>query len=263
MGLRDIFKKKQQAEQTAENAILLAMPLFTNGDRYHLTDVLEHLKSHWGLAISNTEGNDDTAIITVDGESAAIAFMPVPIPSGDIDGTLPYAYNWPTAKEDLTHFTGHAIVSMLTGTKTTLERYILFSKVLHSILATSQSVGIYQGGQTLLIPREQYLESAEGLHEDLLPVDLWIYLGLRRSESGNSVYTYGLSGFGKNEMEVINSALGLDELYDFMANICAYVVGSNVTLRNGETIGFSAEQKIKITHSKGQFVEGESLKLHL
>jgi hypothetical protein len=41
------------------------------------------------------------------------------------------------------------------------------------------------------------------------------------------------------------------------------VIDSDVTFNNGETFGYTAEQKIKITKSKGKFVEGETLKLAL
>jgi hypothetical protein len=72
-----------------------------------------------------------------------------------------------------------------------------------------------------------------------------------------------LSGFGKQELEVVDSKLKLEELYNFIVNISAYVVGSDVTLRSGETLGYTNDQKIKITSSKGKFIEGESLKLEM
>lgn len=205
----------------------------------------------------------DTAVLTIDGENVAIAFMPVSVPTGDIEGAAQYAYNWTTVFDDIKNFTGHAIVSVISGTKQTLERFKLLSKVLHSILTTSDSIGIYQGSQSLLIPKQQYIDSAVALENGGIPINLRVYLGLRKSDGGSSVYTYGLNEFGKHEMEIINSKLSLEELYDFISNICAYVIGSNVTFKNGETLGYTANQKIKITLSKGQFVDGQTLKLEM
>jgi Domain of unknown function (DUF4261) len=263
MGLFDIFKKKAQPKESHERAILLAMPMFVNGNRYQLDAIVDNLKNEWGLTISDITGDDDTAIITIDGDLATIAYLSAPIPMSDIEGTAQYAYNWQNVLADIKGLTGHAIVSIMRSEKTTLEQYKLFSKVLSAILSTSPSVGVYQGSQSLLIPSGQYKESAEALKADSLPVHLWVYLGLRKSEGGNSVYTYGMTAFAKNEMEVINSTLELDELYDFISNICAYVIGSNVTLNSGETLGYTADQKISITLSKGHFIEGQSLKLAL
>jgi len=71
----------------------------------------------------------------------------------------------------------------------------------------------------------------------------------------------GVLSFGKQEIEVVDSPLALDELYGFLVNICSYVIGSDVVFQHGETLGYTAEQKIAITSSKGVFVEGETLKL--
>lgn len=64
-------------------------------------------------------------------------------------------------------------------------------------------------------------------------------------------------------MEFINAPLDLEEIYDFLSNICAYVINSNVTFKSGQTLGYTAEQKIRITKSEGQFVEGQTLKLEM
>lgn len=263
MGIFDIFKKKEQPKEKQESNILLSMPMFVNGDRYELKAIFDNLKNYWSLNITNVEGDNESAILTIDGEKIAIAFMPVPIPMGDIEGTAQYAYNWTSVLEDLKDFTGHTIVSILSGTKPIKEKFILLSKVLHSILKTSNSIGVYQGSQSLLIPKQQYLESAETLKNEETPINLWVYIGIRKSEEGISLYTYGLNEFGKHEMEIINSKLSLEELYDFISNISAYVINSNVTFKNGETLGYTADQKIKISLSKGQFVDSQSFKLEM
>jgi hypothetical protein len=90
-----------------------------------------------------------------------------------------------------------------------------------------------------------------------------VYIGLLKTEPGNSAYTFGLTDFGKQEIEVINSKLTLEAIHDFIVNICAYVIDHNVTLNNGETLGYTAEQKIKITSSKGYFIGRQSLRLEV
>ena len=67
----------------------------------------------------------------------------------------------------------------------------------------------------------------------------------------------------KMEMEVIDSKIGLEEIHELMSNIASYVIGNNITFNNGETLGYTEAQKIKITRSKGQFVDGQSLKLEI
>ncbi|MBK7220751.1 MAG: DUF4261 domain-containing protein [Saprospiraceae bacterium] len=263
MGLFDLFKKKEVVADNKQSEVLLAMPLFTQGNRYQLNAVLDDLKNHWSLNVSFVQGDDDSAVFAMDGENIALAFMSVPIPGDEVAGCAQLAYNWKTAMEDLKEFSGHAIVSILAGKKSALERAVLLTKVLASILRTSKAVGVYQGNQSLLIPKNQYLSSAEELKEGSQPIDLWIYLGLRKTESGNSLYTYGLKSFDKVEMEIIDSKLGLDELYGFITNICSYLIENDVTFKHGETLGYTEDQKIKITLSKGHFLEGQTLKLDM
>lgn len=261
MGLFDFLKKKEFSSEKQEGKILLAMPMFNDGEAYQLDNIITNLKSFWNLTITEIEGDNSTAVFKVDGEMIALAYMPVQIPWGDIEGTAQYAYNWQNSTQELKDHTGHAIVSVMAGSKPAIERFRILSKVLCAILSTSNAIGIYQGNQSLLIPKSQYLDNLEMLKDDGTPVTLWIYFGLRKSDKGNSLYTYGLTEFGKQEIEIINSKLGLEELYDYVANIVAYVIDSDVSFKSGETLGYTAEQKIQITSSKGAFVDGQSLKL--
>jgi len=262
MGLFDRFRKKN-IPIIQENGLLLAMPMFNNAETFNHSKLINYLKDHWNTIPSNIEGNDVTLSFTLEGETLVLGTLDVQIPWNDIEMAAEYAYNWPTATEDLKNHNSHVIVTMMTSNGSQLERYTTFSKVLASLIATSNCIGIYQGSQTLLIPATQYLKSAELLKETNCAIDLWIYIGLRKTEAGNNAYTYGLADFGKLEMEFINSNLSFEELYDFLINICAYLISSNITLKNSETLGYTANQKVKITQSKGLFTEGQTLKLEL
>ena len=46
--------------------------------------------------------------------------------------------------------------------------------------------------------------------------------------------------FGKEEMEVLNTDAEPEELRDFLASLASYVLACDVTLQDGETIGFSS-----------------------
>lgn len=245
-----------------EDPLLLAMPMFKNGEKYSIETVLAYLTQSWGYEIEGQDYDDTTAVLTTQGTMFAIAFMPAPIPSDDIQNSAQYAYNWQSVVEDIQEVDSHAIVSVVSGAMDNVERHLLLSRILFAIMATTPGcVGVYQGSQTLLIPREQYLDYAQELLEGKIVVPLWVYIGLRTTTEGNNIYTYGLTAFGKQEIEVIDSPLSLDELYPFLVNICSYVIESDVVFQHGETLGYTAEQKINITSSKGVWVEGETLKL--
>lgn len=259
MGLFSFFKKETK-QQVTESDILLAMPIFKNGGSYEIKKVIDDLISVWDIEVTNIEGDDQVTSFDIEEETIAIASMPVPIPFDDIEGTAKYAYNWPKAAEELKDHTGHAIVSMMGGKSSTLNRFRIMTKVLHAILVTSDAVGIYKGSQSLLILRLQYIKEVE---QNDTPISLWVYIGLRKNQNKNSAYTYGLKEFGKQELEVVDSFLSMEDLYNFLANVAHYIISNNVTLKNGETIGSTVNEKITIKASKGVFVDGVSLKLEI
>jgi len=133
--------------------------------------------------------------------------------------------------------------------------------VIATCLKQPNAIGVYVSG-TVFQP-EFYIEVANMMKEDEenLPVLAWVYFGLYQSEEGNNVYTYGMTAFGKEEIEILGSKHSLTELQGFMLEIAYYVIGSDVTLREGETLGVSEEQKLPIIRSKGVSVEGMTLKI--
>jgi hypothetical protein len=263
MGLFDLFKEKKQSEETKKNKVLLAMPMFNKAETFELDKVVDNLRNNWKLDVSDIIGDNKTVTFSIQGMTIALGTMPVQIPWEDIEKTAQYAYNWPDAIKELKDHDSHIIVSVMSKSKSDIEQYVILTKVLSSILSTSNCIGVYQGSQSLLLSKKQYLESAEELRSNKIPVDLWIYIGLRKGEKGNSAYTYGLKAFDKIEMEFLDAKLELHELHSFLTNICAYIINSDVNFQSGQTLGYTAEQKISISQSKGVFVEGQTLKLNL
>lgn len=69
--------------------------------------------------------------------------------------------------------------------------------------------------------------------------------------------------FGKEEMEVLNTDAEPEDLRDFLASLASYVLACDVTLQDGETIGFSADDKHTITRSPGVSLPEEQMTLKI
>ena len=93
------------------------------------------------------------------------------------------------------------------------------------------------------------------------PIFNLIWFGLYRSERGVCGYTYGMECFGKDEMEVLDADAEPSDVQNFLSSMAAYVIEYDVTLNDGETIGFSAEDKHAITRSEGAALPGMTLKI--
>ena len=57
--------------------------------------------------------------------------------------------------------------------------------------------------------------------------------------------------FGKDEMEVLDVDADPSKVRDFLASMAGYVLEYDAVLNDGETIGFSAEDKHSIIRSQG------------
>lgn len=257
-------KEDKSTETESKKRIILSMPMFKGDKAYSLNEIVQDLESYWGLDAQDVEGDDNTAMFKVDGESVAVALMPAPIPSAEFEDMYGYSYLWKDAEAEIKEHRQHAIVSILSGDSKPLKKYSLLTKINASVLRTCENaIGVYQGASTLLLPKELYVDFANFLLEDILPIQLWIYIGIIDNGNTSSVYTYGLKEFGKEEMEIINSDMESCMVYDFLISILDYVLSRDVILKHGETIGFTAEQKIKIIESEAVYLDGKSLKLEV
>ena len=261
--LNNAFNKKDKKMDTKASNVL-SMPMFKGDSGYSLEKVIEDLKSYWGLTVDQIEGDDNTATFKIDEELVALALMPAPIPSAEFESIYNYSYLWKDAEKEVKEHTQHAIVVLLAGNTSAVERYSLLTKVNASILRTSETaIGVYQGASTLLLPKDLYLDVAHFLLEDMLPIQLWVYIGIINGDEKSSVYTYGMKEFGKSEIEIIDADMKGSEVYNFLLSILDYVLEQDATLQHGETIGFTEEQNIKITESEAIYLDGTSLKLEL
>jgi hypothetical protein len=251
------FKKKKDHNYS----IILAMVMLRGENGFTTKKFLADLNVSCNKKIESSSGDDESFAFTIEGEMIVIAHMPIQIPRGDIEGTAQYAYNWKNALTETALHKTHLVVSVMSGSEDQVKRYRLLTLTICALLRTTDAIGVYKGNQSLLLTKTQYLDLADLMDDDHLPLRLWVYLGIRRSSKGMSSYTYGLQEFKKREMEIIDSSKNIDNIQDFLFTMAHYIIKYDVTFNDGETCGLSPEQKISISLSKGVFVEGNTLKL--
>jgi len=261
MGLFSFSKKDKIQEKTSTSAIL-GMVLLEEAHPLDINKIVSELEAQWSLtAKKESESTGETAIIEIDEYRIAIGLIEAPIPTDEAIIAAQYNFFWKNGVDAVKKHKAHLILSVMNAGQNSIEENILFSKVASTVLSNSKSIGIYIGARSLAIEKDFYVASVKNMSTDDLPLYIWIYFGLRGENEKQSVYTYGLKDFGKKEMEILNSNKDHGELSDLMYNLSHYVIAQNVELKDGETIGFSTEQKLKISESKGVFLDGTTLKI--
>jgi len=260
MGIFSFLRKEKKTEGNL-NSNILGMVLLEDPNSFDLKGTINELRTKWKLKVNDKDSENETAVLNIGEYNIAIANIPVAIPENEVQLTAEYNYFWENGVEETSKHKGHIVLSILNAGKNAVQENILYSKLASSVMNNSKSLGIYIGGRTLVLKKEFYQSNMEFMTEENLPIFNWIYFGLKEENGKHSVYTYGLTDFGKKEMEIVNSENSLEELNEMMSNLAHYVIAYDVKLNPGETIGISAEQKLKISESKGKFLEGNTLKI--
>lgn len=225
---------------------------------------IRDFKEDWGIEITEeTPDNDDGKLVyaDVDGMRVVVGLIEAPVPNGEAEYWAQGNYMWKDGVEVVKTHKAQLIVCVLSETDDIIAKGKLYTKLAATALKQENALAFYNEGA--VFPPDMYRAFAEPMKNGELPYLCWVWLGIYGNETEYGVYTYGMRRFGKQEMEtyVKSGSVDLNKLRGFMLDIAAYVLSGNVTLRDGETIGFTAEQKLPIKLSKGIAVDGETLKI--
>ncbi|MCG4746869.1 DUF2185 domain-containing protein [Enterocloster aldenensis] len=230
--------------------------------------LIRDLREEWGIVDEepdegdeDVENSDDAVVMRVGNMMLIVTLFHGHIPDNEAEINAENNYMWPEAVEVAKAHKAHIMVAVLGEEEKLLERGKLFTKAMAVCCKQKYATGVYTSG-VVFEPRF-YEGLADMLKKDELPIFNWVWFGLYRSEGGLNGYTYGMDVFGKEEMEVLNTDAELEELRDFLASLASYVLACDVTLQDGETIGFSADDKHTITRSPGVSLPEEQMTLKI
>ena len=224
---------------------------------------VKDLKKDWGIDYDFEITHDNNTIIADNnGMILTASLMPAPIPDNEAVEQAKTNYRWKEAIEAAEKHKAHLLVSVINrGDMDNIEGAKHYVKLLANATKQEGCLGINILG-TVIHP-QMYYDFAKLYDEnDDFPIENIVYIGLYGDENNTvSGYTYGIEQFGKKELEIIKSSEEAEEVYNFLASISDYIITSDVVLNDGETIGFSEEQKIQISVSEGIALDGETIKL--
>ncbi len=249
----------EQAQQYEENAGIFTGFVLLSDASWDKMQLIRDLKNEWDLEAIEDEPRNDSLVFSVGDMLAAVSLMPAPVPNHEAAENAANNYMWKEAVEAAEEHKAHLLVAVLGKETDLLERGKLFVKITASCCRQNNATGVYTSG-TVFEP-QFYADFAEVMKENGLPVYNWIWFGLYRNENGVCCYTYGMNIFGKDEMEILDAAAEPAEVRDFLSNLVFYVLENDVILNDGETIGFSAEDKHDIVRSAGISLPGMTLKI--
>lgn len=273
MGLFDLLRKKKtetvpaNSNENTKNKgsfisfVLLGEPVFS------LEQLVSDLKEDWNIDIKKDDKaemdlENVTAVFSVDNMLATIGLIPAPVPDDEAVHNAETNFRWKEAVEVTKSHKAHLVVAVLSHDKPMMEAGTLLVKLGAACLKQQHAIAINTAG-TVMEPNVYKEYAKDAIADGMFPILNLIFFGIYSNDNGKTIsgYTFGLQNFDKDEIEVLDSQHSASEVFEFLIDVASYVVESDTILKDGETIGFSEEQKLPITKSKSQALDFDTLKI--
>jgi hypothetical protein len=256
------FKKKQPAssrDKPGPGGPVIAA-LLLEGDSFPVDAFLKDAARTRiaGKAVSAVNRGDGGVFsFEVGDEFLALAVMPAPYPAADLEGPIATSWMWPRQPpiEKVKQHRSHLLITLTGGAGDPVRRRLILTAV--TALAARQPgvMAVYWPEGTLVIYPPLFIEMATNINSPQAPpLYLWVDLRAFRNQDGTTgLFTTGLSFLGHMEIEIPRIEMAPGELREWLLNIMYYLLENGPVLKHGETIGMSAEQKIRIRHCPSSF----------
>ena len=195
----------------------------------------------------------------------AVAMMPGPIPWPELEGPCATSWWWPEATEKMRPHKFCVLVSILGGTIPPVERRVILTRVVSAVARHTDAVGVVWSEGTLVHEPSAFVEQAEGVSATQIPGPLWIDVRVEKNDDDESLrcFTTGLEPLGFAEIEVPRASLEPQDLLEFIGDTACYIVNNNMPIKDGETLGRTAQEKFKVRYGKSMFERGRVMKIEM
>lgn len=225
--------------------------------------LINDLKNDWNIEISKEDLDEPNAIVSdINGFRIVISKFPAPVPNEEAEINAQNNYLWEDAVEVTKTHKAHIFVAIfdLENNKDLKDIALIHTKIMTSCAKQENAIGVFTSG--VVFEPEYYINAADIINDDELPIFNWIWFGLYANDKGLSAYTYGMENFGKYELEILDTNEEFEKLLDFISLVASYVLAENVDFKDGDTIGFTKDDVNEITLSKGVALpEQDTLKI--
>lgn len=199
----------------------------------------------------------NSPLIRCGNELVAVMSMPAPIPD-DQGLWARAATTWPESKAVAARHRGHMIVSMLGKSEQPLVAARITTAVIGALIATMpECCGVVWAGRVAR-PADLWCEMSRDSFAPYpdYPFRLWVDILPFRTGAKIAAVTMGLSAFVGREIEFVTGKLTLSALFDKVVGLAVYLIEHGSVVKDGDTIGASASERIQVRHKNSDAFGG-------
>jgi hypothetical protein len=186
-------------------------------------------------------------VLPVDGDIVFGLNMDFPYPE-TLQQQAQFAYWWPNALSDLGRHKAHLMVSCQWAKHSRLDAHMRHLVLVRELVEQLPVIGMLWGSS--LIQADTFKGEFANSLKGGFPFSLWVLIQFSRQPNGNIlISTLGMRDFEKLEIET-ESSLPLDQTFDLVRKFGSYVLSTGAVVKDGDTVGLSELQKIKVRHTR-------------
>lgn len=186
----------------------------------------------------------------VNGQRVDVALMPFPIPPGNWEDACARNSFWPEAAQVCQEHRAHLVITLFGEWGDPIRRHLLLTDFIAAVSEAADALAVCWGAGRAMQSAEFFRQQAAQSSADNLPLLLWVAFVLVARDGGPFVSTSGLDAFGVMEVEAGSAHLKPVELLEKVYDTAHYLCTRGPVLRDGDTIGGSAEERIRIRHAR-------------
>jgi Domain of unknown function (DUF4261) len=241
--MADLFRGKDRGVP----AKVLAMVLARNAAMPDAEAVRAHLATTRKINVDHASAM--LMAFDVEGEPSMIGLLPAPIPWSQLAGPCATAWWWPEAASICKPCPAHFTVMTQSSDGDVFAANLRLNAIVAALVRAARAPAIYWGAGTLVRSADDFCKQADAGSRDLLPLRLWLDFRVEPSGSGDLFFaTTGMKAFGLMEIETVAPRQRADYALDRIFNAAHYLCDHGPVLKDGETFGLSANEKIRISH---------------
>jgi hypothetical protein len=171
--------------------------------------------------------------------------MDAPYPDA-LDQQAGFAYWWPDAKKDVARQQAHLMVFCGWARFSRLDAHMRHLILVRELVEQLPVIGVLWG--SVLMPTGTFRGEFASTLKGAIPFSLWVLIQFSKQPNGNIlISTLGMRDFGQLEIET-ESTLPLDQTFDLVRKFGTHILANGPVVRDGETFGRSANERIKVRH---------------
>ncbi|MCA8998046.1 MAG: DUF4261 domain-containing protein, partial [Planctomycetaceae bacterium] len=129
-----------------------------------------------------------------------------------------------------------------------------------ALAACDAAIGTYWGNATLVLPKKTFVDVATGTLPDELPLLLWVDFRIGPdSEKTSAGFTAGMRALGHMDLETEHATESPRDLYERLVSLADYVLTNGPVIKDGDTVGQDAHEKIRVVYSDSTFGHEEKV----